>query len=208
MKFDLTVIIPTFQMPEHTVAALESVIAQAGAGLAITVIVVDDASSEPFVSTVAPTTHCEVRVIRHKRNRGAAAARVTGIKASTTQWIAFLDADDTFLPHTLLPRLEFAVAEQRKRPDTPLFVCGGWVEREEDSLRVRIPNPAQSLAALCSGCWYCPGSTLIVQRRWLTGQPGYPDAGLRRLEDFDWGIRLGRAGGEVAVWDGAAARIQ
>jgi len=61
------------------------------------------------------------RLLRQAHNSGPAAARNAGIAAAKGEWIAFLDADDAWLPDRLA--LQLAYAEQR--PDVIMW-CGGW----------------------------------------------------------------------------------
>jgi len=52
--------------------------------------------------------------LRHERNKGAQAARNTGIVNSTAEYVAFLDSDDEWLPERL--RLGFEVIEAEAVP--------------------------------------------------------------------------------------------
>ena len=61
-------------------------------------IVVDDHSTDDTAEVAASLG---ARVIRHRENRGAAAARNTAIAAADSEWLAFLDSDDEWLPHHL-----------------------------------------------------------------------------------------------------------
>ncbi|HUO38002.1 MAG TPA: mycofactocin biosynthesis glycosyltransferase MftF [Mycobacterium sp.] len=57
------------------------------------VIVVDDGSSIPIRESDFNGLHCQVEVVSHARNKGPAAARNTGLAATTTDFVAFLDSD-------------------------------------------------------------------------------------------------------------------
>ncbi|MBI5735120.1 MAG: glycosyltransferase, partial [Mycolicibacterium neoaurum] len=57
------------------------------------VVVVDDGSAVPLQDTDFAGARCEVRVLRHERSRGPAAARNTGLRACSTDFVAFLDSD-------------------------------------------------------------------------------------------------------------------
>jgi hypothetical protein len=93
----VSVIIPAYNRATHLRRCLESVWSQAPA-LPAEVIVVDDHSSD---GTYAVAASSGAHVIRHPENRGAAAARNTGIYAASCEWVAFLDSDDQWLPHHL-----------------------------------------------------------------------------------------------------------
>jgi hypothetical protein len=62
------------------------------------VIVVDDNSTD---DTAVVAESLGARVIRHTDNRGAAAARNTAMAAAQSDWLAFLDSDDEWLPDHL-----------------------------------------------------------------------------------------------------------
>jgi glycosyltransferase involved in cell wall biosynthesis len=99
----LTVVIPTYNRQDITLRALTSVLDQ---GLAdIEVVVVDDGSQPEFVLPAVVADDRRVRLVRHGANRGAAAARNTGLARAHGRWAAFLDSDDRWLPGTLAPRL-------------------------------------------------------------------------------------------------------
>lgn len=66
-------------------------------------LLVDDASADDSaaLAAVAARTDARIRLLRHGDRQGAAAARNTAIRASRGRFIAFLDADDLWLPHKL-----------------------------------------------------------------------------------------------------------
>jgi glycosyltransferase involved in cell wall biosynthesis len=77
-------------------------------------VVVDDGSTDGTAACIEQMARedARIRLIRHQRNRGAQAARNTGIRAAQGEWIAFLDSDDQYLPHSLEARLELAAKEK------------------------------------------------------------------------------------------------
>jgi glycosyltransferase involved in cell wall biosynthesis len=95
----VTVIVPTHNRPQWLCAALESILAQTMQDFEI--IVVNDAGLDvsPWVRAIDESGR--IRVLRHPRNRGLAAARNTGIKAARGKYLAYLDDDDLFYPNHL-----------------------------------------------------------------------------------------------------------
>jgi mycofactocin glycosyltransferase len=57
------------------------------------VVVVDDGSERPVQASAFEGMRCDVRVLRHARSKGPAAARNTGLAACETDFVAFLDSD-------------------------------------------------------------------------------------------------------------------
>lgn len=109
----ISVVIPTHNRAEALGRALDSVYSQKGVGeiFRIEAIVVDDASGDKTKEVAARYTG--LRYIRLPKNVGASAARNLGIKASSGEYIAFLDDDDLWLPHRLL--VQVPVMENKKQ---------------------------------------------------------------------------------------------
>jgi mycofactocin system glycosyltransferase len=57
------------------------------------VVIVDDGSAVPMTSSDFDGLYCDIRVIRHPRSKGPAAARNSGLAACQTDFVAFLDSD-------------------------------------------------------------------------------------------------------------------
>ena len=76
-------------------------------------ILVDDASTDgsaDLIEKIVASQGKRVRLIRKSVNEGAAAARNTGIDDSAGRYIAFLDADDVWMPDKL--QKQIAVMEE------------------------------------------------------------------------------------------------
>ncbi|HEY8554864.1 MAG TPA: glycosyltransferase family 2 protein [Burkholderiales bacterium] len=93
----VSVVIPTCNRAALARRAVESVLRQSYTSLEI--IVVDDASSDGTGDMVRSLGDPRIRYLRHEERRGGSAARNTGIRAATGEFIAFLDDDDEWEPH-------------------------------------------------------------------------------------------------------------
>ncbi|MHB8835446.1 MAG: glycosyltransferase family 2 protein [Candidatus Methylomirabilia bacterium] len=177
MKF--TVVIPTYRRADLVQQAVQSVLAQTFQDFEI--VVVDDGSPEPIQPLA---TDGRVRVVRHETNRGAAAARNTGIRAARGALVAFLDSDDTWLPEKL--QRQAALME-----DAVYGACvTGYEYDTEEGYSVEIPRtPRLWLRELAMGCRLSPGTTLAV-RRSCYETVGFYDEALPRHEDYDWLLRF------------------
>lgn len=103
----LSVVIPCRNYGRYITAAVESILHQQSAVRELEVLVIDDHSSAP--DTLSVLSHWSradprVHVIQNTGRPGAAAARNLGIAAATGEWIAFLDADDVWVPGGLQSR--------------------------------------------------------------------------------------------------------
>ncbi len=89
--------------------AAESVLAQSYPNLEL--IIVDDASTDNTLAELGRWGD-RIRLLRQERNGGQAAARNAGLRASTGEFVSFLDQDDLYLP----TRLETAVRFLQEHP--------------------------------------------------------------------------------------------
>jgi len=201
MSTTVSVVIPTFNRPEATLRAIASALAQSYAPEEV--IVVDDASTTPFSQTAGPIRDPRVRILTLPSNRGASGARQAGVEAAKGDVIGFLDSDDQWLPEKLAGQ----VARLEKSEDPLIAVSCGWVE-EGGLLRQRMPASSSNVADFASGCWFSPGSTVLVPRAAFQ-IVGPFDPELKRLEDLDWFLRFALCGGrlEIAPLTGALISI-
>ena len=181
----ISVIIPLYNRRDEVGRAIASALRQSRAPDEI--IVVDDASRDDSADAVAASGDRRVRLLRHERNRGAAAARNTGIAAATSDWIALLDSDDEWKPEKLSRQIDMLLAA----PGTPAAGVTGYVIRDYRTGEERAFTPRSEDATLDALVWGCPlglGSTLLA-RRSIFAELGAFDADLPRLEDWEWLMR-------------------
>ena len=99
------------------------------------IIVVDDGSTEDLRARIEPYGTA-VSCIRQD-NAGAGAARNTGIRAASGDFIAFLDHDDVWLPD----KLSTQIAAAARHPESGLIVCDGVQFDGERILRESLYGP-------------------------------------------------------------------
>ena len=92
------VVIPCFNRAESVSRAVESVLWQRPAPARV--ILVDDGSSDDtaVVARALERRHGSVVSLLLPRNAGASAARNAGLGLVRSEWVAFLDSDDAWLP--------------------------------------------------------------------------------------------------------------
>jgi teichuronic acid biosynthesis glycosyltransferase TuaG len=123
----VSVIIPSFRMGHLICDALESVGTQTYPHWEV--IVVDDAGPEDGTRTAveafaAKHPRNRIEYIRHEKNAGVSAARRTAFRQTQGEYVAFLDADDSFLPQKL--KRQVAALEMH----TDAVLCHGPVISE------------------------------------------------------------------------------
>ena len=97
---DVAVIIPVFNKSRHVERAITSALSQTLTPVEI--VIVEDASTDGSAEKIAAIKHPLVRIIhRQTPGPGGYAARNAAIQSVGTEWVAFLDADDSWQPNHL-----------------------------------------------------------------------------------------------------------
>ena len=189
--YNVSVIIPHYNSVDLLWLAIESISSQTVVPQEI--IVVDDASGLHFELPGRCGDNIVLRLIRESENHGAAWCRNRGIEEATGDLIAFLDADDRWLPN----KLERCIAAFGPKPDGSeakvLFSNVVLTDAGRRILGNRAPYDGQSVLdfILLEG-GYIQTSSIMMWRH------QYPlisfDGSLRRHQDWDFAIRAEMAG--------------
>jgi glycosyltransferase involved in cell wall biosynthesis len=129
MDISVSTIIPAFNAERTIRQTIESAMAQNYSAQEI--IIVDDGSSDS-TAQIVNSYGAHVHLVM-QTNQGAAAARNTGVAHSTGHYLAFLDADDLWIPH----KLSTMVSALRENPSASLaFSDFGLIDGEGHEFRV------------------------------------------------------------------------
>ncbi len=125
--------------------------------LPIEIIVIDDGSTDESAS-IAESIGPLVRVIRQP-NQGESVARNRGISEAKGDWIAFLDADDLWLPSKLEEQSKFMTVDVSA-------ICCGHVDLDQGkTLGAFLPQRKYFTIEWLFECGApCHMSTLVVRR--------------------------------------------
>jgi len=93
-----SVVIPLFNKERYIERAIESVLKQGFYGFEL--IIVDDGSTDGSVARVESFNDPRLRLFIQS-NQGEGPARNSGVKEACGKWVAFLDADDMWMPSHL-----------------------------------------------------------------------------------------------------------
>lgn len=171
----ISVIIPTYNSAHYLPAALESVVAQDYRPLEV--IVVDDGSTDETAAIVADffqRTGLPGEYL-FQPNQGPAAARNRGLTLAHSEWIAFLDADDLWLPgkSTLQMQLLDAYPQAGLVWGSASIFAGDLSPAASPAVRTSLPQPNWMLQSM-------------LFRRSTLDRVGSFNPALRLGEDVDW----------------------
>jgi len=175
-------IVPVYNGERFLPEALESVLRQTRPPDEI--IVVDDGSTDGS-GRIAAALGPPVRCVRQE-NAGPAAARNLAIRLAAGDFLAFLDADDLWLPR----KLELQLATMRERPELDYCVThlqNFWMpELSAEEKAFRHQPFAQPLPAF--------SFPSFLGRRRMVDRVGPCREDLRVASDTDWFIRAREVG--------------
>jgi len=186
----VSVILPVHNRADVLRRAIESVLEQDLKDFEL--IVIDDGSTDGSAELVETLGDDRIHLIRLDRNRGGNVARNEGIRVARAPLIGFLDSDDRYLPN----KLAWAVAEFERRPKLELLVDSFIKVQPPGSRKAEVVrrNPVIDdrrqfrIALFTRQLWKATPS--ITVRRDIALEAGLFDETLRRLQDFDFLIRV------------------
>lgn len=142
-------------------------------------IVVDDASTgDDSYAIVERVGDARIRVIRHDRNRGCAAARNTGIRRGVGAFLMTIDCDDVIAP-THLEKLMRALADH---PDCQAAYADYFMFGARSGHCV---FPVRDLRTLLREQWIPHGGSLVRRAVWER-TTGYCEDEVFRAGNEDW----------------------
>lgn len=181
----VTVVIATRERPQLLRRSINSVVRQDYAG-AISVIVVYDQTA-PEDPDDLRRGDVNVTTMVNDRTAGLAGARNSGILAATTEWVAFCDDDDVWLPDKLRRQVTALQAEE----GAEFCSCsirvqfeGNLVDRRAGASRIQHADLLQSRMAMVHS------STFVIRRAALLDGIGLIDEAIPGSQNEDWDLVL------------------
>ena len=185
----VSVIIPTYNRENFIGRALVSVLSQTYRDMEI--IVVDDGSFDDTYGVVKKLAGSEapLRYLAHEKNRGAQAARNSGISVAAGDYIAFLDSDDEWLPDKLERQMSLMAQNHGLRG----AVYAGYqhVYLHNDKGIEYIPRLRGNIYKAILEASFGDMNTLMVRKDILIAA-GLCDERIRAYHEWDLCIRLAR----------------
>ncbi len=179
----ISVLIPAYNRAWSLARAIDSVLRQSLHEFEL--IVVDDGSTDN-TRAILEAYGDSIRVLRQE-NAGVSAARNAGIRASSGEFVAFLDSDDEWLPEKL--RIQYAFFENHPQ----VRICQTLERWIRNGRFVNAPDshkkkPDFIFAESLRKCMITCSSVMI--RRSLLDETGLFNEALPACEDYDLWLRI------------------
>ncbi len=189
----VSVIIPAYNCDRYIVRAVESVIKQTYQNWEI--IVVDDGSTDTTSKVLAP--YLDLIQYVYQENQGAAIARNRACERAKGEFLAFLDADDFFLPEKLEKQVACFDADSSLG-----MVQNGWLIVDENGKDISPIMPWKEVDKLDLETLvlykFVRPSAMMLRREWWERLGGF-DPRFPPTEDLDFALRLALKGCK-SVW--------
>ena len=182
-SFSISVVIPTFNRLIYLERAIKSVLNQT---ISVNEIIIVDDGSDDGTSEFIHSNYPNLKYI-FQSNSGVSAARNTGIKAASSNWIAFLDSDDAWVTN----KIQKQITELELNPE--MNFCHSneiWIRngREIKQKNTHKKFGGYIFDKCLDKCRISP-STVICRKSLLIKLNGF-DEDLAICEDYDLWLRI------------------
>lgn len=198
----VSIIIPTFNCALYIPETIESVLEQTYKDFEI--IVIDDGSTDNTKEVLKPYIERGIVEYIYQKNQGVAAARNNGIISSKGDYIAFLDADDLWMPDKIRQQVQafqqyaeagLAFTDYLKFDESAVILQSATA----DNGRVQswVNKHKGSASDLAHGWIYreslwgnCMHTSSVIVRRDIFQEVGLFDGTFKTCEDYDLWFRI------------------
>lgn len=186
----ISIIIPTYNRGDFIGRAVKSVLEQDYNN--IEVIIVDDCSTDNTEEVIRGLNDTRIKFIQHTQNKGANAARNTGIKAACGSFIAFQDSDDEWIPKKLSKQMK--IFEESNDEKLGIVYTGFF--KIQENRREYIPSKniiktSGNLHDVLLTTNFISTQSLLIKKECLLSV-GLFDECLPRLQDWELLLRLSK----------------
>lgn len=182
MNSSVSFIIPVYNGEKTILKAINSALNQNYTNF--DVIVVNDGSKDQTLNILESINNPKLKIINLKVNQGRSNARNIGVKESSSEFVAFLDADDAIIADKLHLQMDYI-----KRHN--LDICGTWGTAKKDDFEIIYKQPEDNdvIKNRIIKSHTFIHSSVILKRKIFLEALGY-DTALNFSEDYDLFLRL------------------
>lgn len=190
----VSVIIPVYNGAHTVGAAVNSVLCQTCQDFEI--IVVDDGSTDDTAAIIEGFDSSRVHY-SYQENRERSSARNQGVNQASGEYVAFLDADDTYYPNKLASQVKVL----DENPHIGL-VAGGFAHVDDNGRVLDVVKPwktkrqPDAIHILFHGLTAI--NAVLLRKSWFTDVGGF-DESFVHYEDWEFWLRLAVSGCRM-VW--------
>lgn len=193
MEKMVSIIIPTYNRGNVIGRAIDSILRQTYSSYEV--LVIDDGSTDDTESVIAEFGNSRIRYIPLKQNQGAAHARNIGIEEAASEYIAFLDSDDEWMPE----KLEVQMKKMMSVSDEYGLVYSRMGGKDRTGKSRYTCPPLECPRRILEGDLFrllllqnVIGTPTVLARKTCLKQAGGFKETLQCLEDWEFFLRIAR----------------
>jgi glycosyltransferase involved in cell wall biosynthesis len=191
----VSVIIPAYKAAAYIGETLDSVYAQTFTEFE-TIVINDGSPDTEDLERALKGYPASLRYLKQE-NRGAAAARNTGIRAARGEFVAFLDADDTWMPKFLEEQVALIKTTEADLVYCDAMLVGDSPLAGRTFMQIQPSRGEVTPESLLAVTVTVLTSAVLARRRPIL-DVGMFDEAIKRGHDFDLWFRLAKAGARFA----------
>ena len=173
----VSIIIPYYKKKEYILKTINSVLNQSYNNYEIIIIYDDENLSDLDYLEKLFKSEKKIKIIKNSRTVGAGFSRNKGIENANGEFIAFIDADDTWKKYKLEKQINFMKKKKLKFTHTPYEI----IDKNDKVLGERISKNFDKVDDLIKSC-DIGLSTVIIKKEIIDYQTTFPN--LKTKEDF------------------------
>ncbi len=189
----ISVIVPLYNKEAYIAKTLDSVLNQTYQNYEI--LIINDGSTDKSTDIINTYTDTRIHLV-NQENKGVAAARNLGIEIAKSELIAFLDADDEWLPEYL----ETIIKLRKDYPNAGIYATAYYINNTQTQIKQVIlcsdvPKDFEGLLpsyyhAIATGPHPIETSGIVIPHK-ILNEVGVFNETLRISEDLDLWARIG-----------------
>ena len=173
----VSIIIPYYKKKEYILKTINSVLNQSYNNYEIIIIYDDENLSDLDYLEKLFKLEKKIKIIKNSKTVGAGFSRNKGIENANGEFIAFIDADDTWKKYKLEKQINFMKKNKLKFTHTPYEI----IDKNDRVLGERISKNFEKVDDLIKSC-DIGLSTVIIKKEIIDYQTTFPN--LKTKEDF------------------------
>ena len=173
----VSIIIPYYKKKEYILKTINSVLNQSYNNYEIIIIYDDENLSDLDYLEKLFKLEKKIKIIKNSKTVGAGFSRNKGIENAIGEFIAFIDADDTWKKYKLEKQINFMKKKKLKFTHTPYEI----IDKNDKVLGERISKNFEKVDDLIKSC-DIGLSTVIIKKEIIDYQTTFPN--LKTKEDF------------------------
>ena len=190
----VSAIIPAYNAADYIGAALDSIFSQTMTDYEV--IVINDGSPDTVQLEQALAPYLSRIVYLKQENRGAAAARNAGLRIARGRFVAFLDADDFWLPEFLSEQIRFLETSGADMVYADALLIGSVSQQGRTYMELTPSHGKVTSVSLLNATSNVITSGVLARAASII-EVGMFDEGIKRGHDFDLWLKLAKQGARI-----------